>query len=146
MGSAVDSQAGARRRTAQPNQRQKMIEKIRDQKQKEEERLKHTLKQLYTNDSERQDTEEDRDKSAVDEREGEGALYPELKNNLPAAGGTKDSGDYEHPYEIQGAGGAVLNLKFLSSENELAGILEEQNSLDETKQAAESLLRDTGDY
>ena len=127
-----------------------MIEKIRDQKQKEEERLKHTLKQIYSNDSEGQDIEEDRVKSALDEREGEGSLYPELKNNLPAPGqtfngGTQDSGDCEHPYEFQAAAGAVLNLNFLSGENSLAGILEEQNSLDETKLAADQKPRDTAD-
>ena len=87
--------------------------------------MKHTLKQIYSNDSEGQDAEEDRVKSALDEREGEGFLYPELKNNLPAPGGTQDSGDQEHPYEFQAAGGAVLNLNFLSGENSLAGILEE---------------------
>jgi len=61
----------------------------------------------------------------LDEREGEGSLYPELRNNLPAPGGTQDPEEYEQPYQFQGAGGPVLNLKFLSSENELAGILEE---------------------
>lgn len=95
------------------------------------------MKQIYSNHSEGQDTEEDRDKSALDEKEGEGSLYPELRNNLPAAGCTQDSEDCGQPYSFQGAGGPTLNLKFLSSENELAGILEEQNSLDETKQPAE---------
>ena len=39
-----------RQRTAQPNQRQKMIEKIRDVKQKEQTRLRETLMRFYNND------------------------------------------------------------------------------------------------
>lgn len=53
QGSEITSNAcdKPRRRTAQPNQRQKMMEKIRDAKIKAEQRLRQTLMGFYSNEA-----------------------------------------------------------------------------------------------
>ena len=58
------------------------------------------MKQIYSNDSEADDndSEGERGRSALDDRDGEGALYPELQNNirsqtLGGPAGTQESDD-----------------------------------------------------
>ena len=65
-----------RRRTAQPNQRQKMIEKIRDAKEKEEQRLRQTFMSFYHN-----NRLEEKEENKEEENENEDSASTRVRTN-----------------------------------------------------------------
>lgn len=102
-----------RQRTAQPNQRQKMIEKIRDVKQKEQTRLRETLMRFYQTDS----------ASAADEammpRPYHGGDLSELKeHNAEDLDYTRMENEKNHQNAYNEFGDALdLNIKNYDDEN-----------------------------